>query len=62
MRYNVMMCARKAPKEKGAMSRDGNIICKMDDDTYISLRNPDDLFDIGLENVKYGDFGLSLLS
>ena len=62
MRYKMMMCARKAPKVKGVISRDGIIICKMDDDTYISLRNPDDLYDIGLEDVEYKDFGLSHLS
>ena len=62
MRYKMMMFARKAPKVKGLISRDGIIICKMDDDTYISLRNPDDLYDIGLEDAEYKDFGLSHLS
>ena len=39
----------------------GNISCKMNDDSYKTLRSPEDLFEIGAEDVKYENFRLHLV-
>ena len=61
MRYKVLMAAKKAPDVKGVTSKHGNVICKMNDDSYKTLRSADDLFDVGITNVKYDNFGLHVL-
>ena len=61
LRYKLLMAAKKAPDVKTATSKYGNIVCKMNDDTYKTLRTVDDLFDVGLTNVKYDNFGLNIL-
>ena len=55
------MKAKKAPSVKGAMTKHGKIICKMNDDSFKALKTPDDLFEIGLDDVNYKDFKLALM-
>ena len=61
LRYAVLMAAKKAPQVKGASSKHGTIICKMNDSSYVALRTPDDLFDIGLDDINYREFKLHLI-
>ena len=61
LRYSVLMAAKKAPQVKGVSTKHGAIICKMNDNSHAVLRTPDDLFDIGLDNVNYREFKLNLI-
>ena len=61
MRHAVLMKAKKAASVKGATTKHGKIVCKMNDDSFKVLKNPDDLFAIGLDDVNYKDFKLALI-
>ena len=61
LRYAVLMAAKNAPGVKQVTSRNGNISCKMHDDSFKTLRSPDDLFEIGVEDVKYENFRLHII-
>ena len=61
LRHAVLMTAKRAPTVKGVSTRQGNIVCKMENDEYVVLRSPDDLFDIGIDNVQYTDYKLNLI-
>ena len=61
IRHAVLMKAKKAPSVKGATTKHGKIICKMNDDSFKVLKTPDDLFEIGLDDVNYKDFKLALM-
>ena len=61
MRYALLMAAKKAPLVKGVSSKHGSIVCKMTDNSHMVLRTPDDLFNVGLDDVNYRDFQLHLI-
>ena len=61
LRYALLMRAKNTPAVKGVTTRHGNVICKMGDNDFVTLRSPDDLFDIGCDDVKYNDFKLHIL-
>lgn len=61
LRYAVLMAAKNAPGVKQVTSRNKNISCKMNDDSFKTLRSPDDLFEIGVEDIKYENFRLHLV-
>ena len=60
-RYAVLMAAKKSAEVKSVSTKAGNIVCKMNDDTFKIISTPDDLFAVGLDNVEYKNFRLRLL-
>ena len=62
MRHALLMRAKVAPNVKSATSRYGNISCKMSNGEFKVVKSPDDLFDLGLDDIDYGDFKLHFLA
>ena len=61
IRHALLMRAKNLSNVKGASSKNGNIVCKMADNEFVTLRSPDDLFHVGCDDVKYTDFKLNIL-
>lgn len=61
LRYSVLRSAKNSPLVKNISTKNGNIVCKMQDDTFKVIKTPDDLFDVGLTDIKYEDFKLSIM-
>lgn len=62
LRYSVMMAAKKIDGVKSVATRSGTIVCKMDDGDFKTIRNPDDLFDLGLDDMDYARFKLFVIA
>lgn len=60
LRYSVLRSAKNSPLVKSITTKNGNIICKMYDDTFKVIKTTDDLFDVGVNGIKYEDFKLSI--
>ena len=58
MRFAVLKTAKASPLVKRVSTRNGNIVCKLTDDTYKTIASPDDLFDVGLDTINYQNFKL----
>ena len=61
LRHALLMRAKNLTAVKGVSSKHGNIICRMADNEFVTLRSPDDLFLVGCDDVKYSDFKLNIL-
>ena len=62
LRFSVLMRAKETPAVKSVSTKYGSIVCKLQDDAYKVIRSPDDLFELGVDNVQYGDFKLHFLA
>ena len=62
MRHSVLMKAKEAPNMKSVNSKYGTISCKLTNGETRFVKSPDDLFDLGLDNISYGDFKLHFLA
>ena len=62
MRHSVFMKAKEAPNIKSVNSRYGNISCKLTNGETRFVKSPDDLFDLGLDNISYSNFKLHFLA
>ena len=51
LRFAVLMRAKESPTVRSAMSKFGNIVCKLQTDEFKVTRSPDDLFELGIDNV-----------
>ena len=61
LRYAVMRRAKTSPQVKSVSTKHGQISCKMQDDSIKLIRTPDDLFDVGLDDIEYRDFKLFVM-
>ena len=52
---------RKCEDVKSAFTRDGTIICSLQNGTKAVISSPDDLFKIGFQDVDYQKLGLAEL-
>jgi hypothetical protein len=52
---------RKCEEVKSASTRDGKIICSLQNGTKAVISSPDDLFKIGFQDVDYQKLGLAEL-
>ena len=62
MRYAVLSRAKEAPHVTRVSTKFGNIICKLQTGEQKVLRNPDDLFEVGIDNVDYSHFRLQVIT
>ena len=61
MRYSVLMKAKESPNVKSVTTKQGNIVCKLTNNETKTITCPDDLFEVGLDNIDYKRFKLHLL-
>jgi hypothetical protein len=52
---------RKCEDVKSASTRDGKIICPLQNGTKAVISSPDDLFKLGFQDVDYQKLGLAEL-
>ena len=62
MRYAVLSRAKEAPHVTRVSTNFGNIICKLQTGEQKVLRDPDDLFEVGIDNVDYSHFRLQVIT
>ena len=62
MRYAVLSRAKEAPHVTRVSTNFGNIICKLQTGEQKVLRNPDDVFEVGIDNVDYSHFRLQVIT
>ena len=61
MRYAVLRAAKSSSTVKRVSTKNGNIVCKKKDDEYVTIASPDDLFEIGFNDINYKDFKLHFM-
>jgi hypothetical protein len=61
LRFKLFQMVRKCEEVKSASTRDGNIICYLQNGTKAVISSPDDLFKIGFQDVDYQKLGLAEL-
>ena len=61
LRFKLFQMVRKCEEVKSASTRDGKIICYLQNGTKAVISSPDDLFKIGFQDVDYQKLGLAEL-
>ena len=58
LRFKLFQMVRKCEDVKSASTRDGKIICSLQNGTKAVISSPDDLFKLGFQDVDYQKLGL----
>ena len=61
LRFKLFQMVRKCEDVKSASTRDGKIICSLQNGTKAVISSPDDLFKLGFQDVDYQKLGLAEL-
>lgn len=58
LRMKLLQYVKKLENVNAAFTRDGKVQCIMKDGKKFTVENPDDLFNLGEDDVDYGELGL----